>query len=295
MAYSEYEQLKMLIKMLDYPGNDIYVHIDKKSPKIEVKELEDGVKYSKIFKYQKYPIYWGHYSQTKCEVFLLEQAVKQGYDYYHLISGADLPLCSQGEIHSFFDKFAGKEFVRYWGPTFPKQCESWLKIYHPLQKLLRATSCGGVNLCFEYTEKVLELIQEKLKVNRLKKLDFELQKGATWFSITHQFAMYVVSQKEWINRCFKNTRSSDEVFIQTLLHNSCFEKNRFENTYEIDGLTGTRYIDWTRGKPYTFEEQDFEELINCGFLFARKFSLSKDKNIVYKLYDYVTGKNKAEL
>lgn len=294
MAYGEYEQLKMLIKMLDYPNNDIYVHIDKKSPEIKLEELKNDIKYSKVYLYQEYPIYWGHFSQTQCEVFLLEKAIDNEYDYYHLISGADLPLCSQGKIHSYFDKLHGKEFVRYWGPKFPEQNKSWIKLYHPLQKYLRLSSHHSVNLMFEYAERVIEAVQLLFKVDRLKGCNYELQKGATWFSITHQFASYIVSKKKWICEYFKNTRSSDEVFIQTLLHNSDFKNNRFEQTYEIDGLTGTRYIDWKRGNPYTFIEEDFDELINCGFLFARKFSMSKDEKIVYRLFDYVTEMNRAE-
>ena len=127
MAFSEYEQLKMLIEMLDYPGNDVYLHIDKKSPKIDSSYFEENLKYTKLYKYQEYPVYWGHYSQTACEVFLLEVAIQKDYDYIHLLSGSDLPLCGQKNIHQFFDENSGKEFVRYWGHEFPKESESWIK------------------------------------------------------------------------------------------------------------------------------------------------------------------------
>lgn len=295
MAYSEYEQLNLLLKMLDYPGNDIYVHIDRKSPEPDRDSLLKGIKYSKVYIYQNYKVYWGDFSQTACEVFLLEEAIKNGYDYYHLLSGADLPLRSQKEMQDFFELNNGKEFVRYWGPEFQSKCYQWLKLYHPLQKYLRMSKKRIVNLCFEKAESLVEAVQKVVGVNRLKNQDFKLQKGATWFSITHALAEQVVSKKDWIYHTFQSTRSSDEIFLQTILINSELNENRAEKTYEIDGLTGLRYIDWKRGKPYTFRNDDFEELINCGFFFARKFSMNCDKEIVLKLYEKIVAENEESL
>lgn len=295
MAFSEYEQLKMLIEMLDYPENDIYVHIDKRSPAVSDDYFRESVKYSSVKVFQKFPIYWGHYSQTACELFLLEIATKKKYQYIHLLSGADLPLCTQGVIHSFFSENNGKEYVRYWGPEFPESVSSWIRFYHPLQRYLRVSSIPTINHAFEVVEKCFEKIQEFIGVNRLKKKNIEFQKGATWFSITGGFAEYVVSQKEWIRKNFINTRSSDEIFLQTVLHNSEFEKNRFEKTYEIDGLSGIRYIDWKRGKPYVFKTGDFEELIHSGFLFARKFSINSDRTIVEQIYQKILLEQRKEL
>ena len=295
MAFSEYDQLKMLIEMLDYPGNDIYIHIDKKSPDIDEQNLTENILYSRVKIYKEIEIFWGHYSQTACEVFLLEQAVKHNYGYLHLLSGADLPISSQGTIRQFFLENSGKEFVRYWGDQFPPQCEAWVRYYHPLQKYLRATRNRAVNKGFEAIEKGIEKLQSLVGIDRLKGVEFELQKGATWFSITGEFAKYVVQQKPWIEKRFRNTRSSDEIFLQTILHNSEFENKRFENTYELDGLTGIRYIDWKRGNPYIFRQTDYEELMSCGFLFARKFSINTDRKIVEELHDRITELNRREL
>lgn len=295
MAFSEYEQLKMLIEMLDYPENDIYVHIDKRSPAVSVDYFRESVKHSNVELFQEFPIYWGHYSQTACELFLLEVATKKKYQYIHLLSGSDLPLCSQGVIHSFFAENNGKEYVRYWGPEFPESVSSWIKFYHPLQRYLRASKIPAINHAFEIAEKCLEKLQGLMCVNRLKKNDIKFQKGTTWFSITGEFAEYVVSHKEWIRKQFINTRSSDEFFLQTVLHNSKFEENRFEKTYEIDGLSGIRYIDWKRGKPYVFQSGDFEELNHSGFLFARKFSINSDRGIVDRIYQKVLLEQRKEL
>ena len=110
MAYSEYEQLNLLLKMLDYPGNDIYVHIDRKSPEPDRDSLLKGIKYSKVYIYQNYKVYWGDFSQTACEVFLLEEAIKNGYDYYHLLSGGiSVQMLSMAETVSSASEISENE------------------------------------------------------------------------------------------------------------------------------------------------------------------------------------------
>ena len=68
------------------------------------------------------------------------------------------------------------------------------------------------------------------------------------------------------------------------------EEPIFEISYKNDdNFAIKRYIDWKRGEPYTFKLEDFNELINSGCFFARKFSTNVDKDIIDKIYDYVKG------
>ena len=83
----------------------------------------------------------------------------------------------------------------------------------------------------------------------------------------------------FIESTFHNTLCADEVFLQTLVHNSKFRNTLYHNKYDNDLLSIVRYIDWTRGAPYTFKVDDFDELMKSPFLFARKF----DTNESYKL------------
>lgn len=85
--------LSIMIKNVNYP------------PLIELK-------YSNIHVFKKVDVGWGEDSQIECEMFLFNEAYKKGpFDYYHLLSGVDLPLKSNDYIHDFFDQNKGKEFV----------------------------------------------------------------------------------------------------------------------------------------------------------------------------------------
>ena len=41
--------------------------------------------------------------------------------------------------------------------------------------------------------------------------------------------------------------------------------------------------------PYTWHKEDFGELVNSDFLFARKFDENVDSEIIDMIYDYIVG------
>lgn len=49
-----------------------------------------------------------------------------------------------------------------------------------------------------------------------------------------------------------------------------------------------RYIDWNRGNPYVWKINDYKELINSEYLFARKFDYNIDRYIVDKISEKLT-------
>ena len=55
---------------------------------------------------------WGQVSIVRAELLLFSAALQQKspYAYYHLLSGVDLPLKSQDEIHAFLRNIKEKSF-----------------------------------------------------------------------------------------------------------------------------------------------------------------------------------------
>ena len=49
-----------------------------------------------------------------------------------------------------------------------------------------------------------------------------------------------------------------------------------------------REIDWQRGSPYTWREEDFDELVRSERWFARKFS-SDHMELVDRLFHHIKG------
>ena len=111
MAHDNFYILEKLIQLIDYDLNDIYIHIDKKAKNFNFNYFRNLVNKSNIYFVKRFNVRWGGYSIVEAELELLNKAIKGEYEYYHIISGVDLPLKSQEYIHKFFNANRGKEFI----------------------------------------------------------------------------------------------------------------------------------------------------------------------------------------
>lgn len=287
MAYNNWSLLEKLFCLLDDARNDIFLHIDSKSSDFDEKRFERILKKSKLHIIARKPVYWADFSQIDVELDLLRVANKNGrYFRYHLLSGADLPIKTQDEIHDFFDSYSDKEFIG----IVPN--EVWysvrrLKYYH----VLLHNNYFRKYRVLKGIDRVTEYIQKLVGVDRLKDYpDMKVIDGWTWFSITDEFCSYLLNNREKINKIFKNSIASDELMCQTMAYNSEFRKRIYD---ESDLKNGSmRFIDWKRGKPYTWgrDEGDFEMLMNSPYMFARKFN---DDDFADKIYSAVKQKQEA--
>lgn len=290
MAHNEFELLKTQLGLIDDYRNDIFIHIDKKVNSFSETDITKSVTKSNIYFIDRINVTWGSISQIECELKLLKNSIKGDYDYYHLISGQDLPIKSQNYIHHFFDSNNGKEFIRFQSDKF--NFYERVKYYYYFIDLIGNSKTLKSKL-IRNIEKCSILMQKLFKINRIKNTDLIYQKGTNWFSITNDFAKYVVSKSDEVLNSYKHTYCCDEIFLQTLLINSPFVKNLYNVNLDNSISSIMRLIDWERGKPYTFTLEDYEEIINSNMLFARKFSMKKDRDIIYKLRDYI--KNNEQL
>lgn len=290
IAHNEFYILERLLKLIDDERNDIYIHIDKKVKDFDFDYFKKIVKKSEIYFTPRISVNWGECTQIKCELLLLKEATKKKYSYYHLLSGVDMPLKNQDDIHEFFDNCGGKEFVHFcYHHEVDNHIIDRVKYHHLFVKNIRSSN-GYKSFFTRRMHFVILRIQKLFKYSRIK--DEKFYYGANWFSITDELVRYVLEKEEYILKRFKNTICADELFLQTIVHDSKFYDNLY--LYEDDDYGQImRYIDWKRGEPYTFLEDDFDELINSRMCFARKFSTStkENKEIVDKIYSYLGDSN----
>lgn len=282
MVHNNKEQLINLIKLLDYPDNELYIHIDKKVHLIDDEELLSICSHSKVHILRTVKVAWGAYSQIKCELALLQEAIKTKHIYYHLISGSDVPLKSNKELHRFFYENRGKEFIHFQGQKVEKSTIEHVQYYHLLQEYTNAYG-PAINKLIRATEHVFVGIQKMLRINRWDN-SLELQKGSQWFSITHECAAFIILKANIIKKCFKYSFCCDELFLQTMVINSNFKANLYKPSFDDNYLQCVRIIDWTRGKPYVFQTTDIDELLTSDALFARKCSPELTKSIRDLIY-----------
>ena len=283
MAHNDIYCFSKLIDLLDDERNDIFVHIDKKVDIKPFKQVNHNK--SNIYFTERIEDRWGDISLVKTEYILLKAAYNnnQSYSYYHLISGVDLPLKTQDQLHDFFDKYQGKEFVGLAAP-FSKEAEKRVK-YHRLVRYHRSPY-----LVLRIADKVLDrlFVQVQRLLHLERKYDEIFTMGPQWFSITEDLVKYVLDDEEKVMDFCSHSTCSDEVFLPTLVRNSSF-KDRIYN--EEQYASCLREIDFKRGNPWTWRNDDYEHLIHSDRMFARKFSSAIDKTIIDRIYDYLKTKS----
>ena len=286
-------QVRNLLRLLDHERNELFIHIDANSS-MEISDLllEDMI--SPVHVYKSISVFWSDVSLTEAELFILEKALERGpFEYYHLLSGLDLPLKSQDEILDFYDRNHGKEFVEYQvpGKFVSKPYYDRIKYYHVLSKYYRMSGRIGKFLSYIFIgiEYSLVFLQWLFRVDRIPE-GMEFARGSQWFDITDELARYIQAKKKWIMNQFRMTRASDESFLPLLVHNSKFKDRLYVKTFDGDMHANMRYIDWKRGDPYVFRANDFEDLASSDLLFARKFDETMDSEIIRKISNFVMEK-----
>jgi hypothetical protein len=280
-AYENRGQLEQLLSLLDDARNDVYLQVDANGT-MTTEGL--SLQKAKLTLLPPTPMYWGGFSFIHAILGMLRVSTDMGYHhYYHLITGGDLPLVTQQVIHNFLDGL-NTEFI-----DFNREYDSFAKFkagyYHLLvdtrfykkYKLARAISHGLVKL------------QAAIGIDRSRKNKVSYRHGSSYFSITHEFAQYVMVQEAWITKTFRYGLACDEVWLQTLISQSPFRDRVYDPSRGMKG--NLRYIDWVRrdkNSPYTFRNNDFDELMNASKVafFARKF----DSKIDYAIIDKITEK-----
>ena len=300
IAHNNWRQLKQLIKCLDSDNHDIYVHIDRKSKDFDKFNFANVTQKSMLKFYTEYEVFWGGFSLVEVELFLLQKAFTTHYDYYHIISGVDLPLKNNSEIDKFFEKNVGKEFILFDNKALVENPEisRRAKYYHFLQNYRRRYKQKWKNDFFTFWERVSLVLQIIFQVNRVKNLDWKIKYGSNWVSITDSLVAVILENKEKITKVFSRTNCADELFIQTIAFNCGFKENIYQP--DLNQTANLRYIDWNRGNngnPYTFKFCDKNLLIPSDSkenknLFARKFSESIDKSIINEVLMNIKNERK---
>lgn len=275
IAHNEFEVLTKLIGLLDDNRNDIYVHIDKKVKKVPALTCEKAGLYV-LEGSDRIDVRWGSVSQIQAELKLLEVASKnREYQYYHIISGVHLPLKSQDEIHDFFDKCDGSEILQLM-PTGTEEINFKLRLYH-----LFVNNYMSPNKLIRKIDKFFwraTLAFEKL-FGIYRKNAYLYAKSSNWCSITNNAVKLLLENKKAIIKEFGNTFCSDEFFIASVLERS-------NGRFIIKNCNELLFVKFNRGNPITFSNNDYDQLVNSHYLFARKFS-SKHIDVVNRISDHI--------
>ena len=287
IAHGNLRVLELLLRMLDDPRNDIWLHMDRKAQDFDPEKTREFCRSAGLHILEKRrDVGWGRSSLVALEMALFREARRSGpYEWYHLLSGSDLPLVSQDRIHSFL---AGRSenLIRYRKTPMQGDYER-LSLYRHL---------FGKKNADRILEPYLLKIQRMLSVDRFRKYlrkGFEFCKGAEWVSLTDAAVETLLRNRRLIRRMTRFTHCADECYKQIILTKAGAPVYR-NGDGETDHL---RFIDWKRRNgwhPYVFRTEDYEKLTGSGCLFARKFDGEADFGIAEAVFRYVAGQREEQ-
>lgn len=254
--------LKKLLAALDDYRNDIYLHIDSKADfdgsDLIMRKSELTILSTKL------DARWGDFSLVEVELRLLKAAIeKDVYERFHLISGVDYPLKTNDYIHDFFLKHKKIEFI-----GFSQNVDSAEIEWRSQNYFLFATDFKSNSILKRVIRKVFISLQRAVGYRRNGNMD--IKKGPQWWSITDDFAKYILANQKYITTHFNHTYCPDEMVFQSMCWNSPFRKNIYDIESEFRGCL--RYIPWENGAIRPFIEKDFRSMSTSDALFGRKFT-----------------------
>lgn len=263
LAHTDFEVLRQLVKASDDERIDMFIHFDSKVKALPELTTEKAGLF--ILK-DRVDVRWADVSMVDAEFRLCEAALANGtYDYFHLLSGVDLPLRSVGSIDRFFTENAGREFIAYSQGDLEEMLDTRARFRHLFPRSFRKSSIPA-RAC----RKAFLMLQKALGIRRNK--DVEFRKGSQWFSITREMAEFFVSRKEQTMKMYGHSFCPDELVLQTLAWNSRFKERLWDTDSDARGCM--RAISWKGSAITDWEDEDFPKLQESDAMFARKFSSS---------------------
>ena len=288
-AHNKKAQLLTLLRLLDDPRNDLYLHIDQKAQGFDEAELAAAAPSCRVQFVPRLDARWGSEVFIDAIVSLVALASQEEHAFYHLLSGVDLPLKTQREIHAFFDAHAGQEFVSFERETAkPAVIERRIAHWHwknPVNPFLKKLD--------RRLAPVFGSLQTLLRINRVKNAPVVFQKGGVWFSITHALARYVMEQMPRYRAYYRCSSCADEIWLQTLVANSPFMERRAYMGWDDEMSATMRYVDWSGGgsSPRTLTSADYDMLLESGMLFARKFDDTVDADVIERISEHLRAQS----
>ena len=237
-------------------------------------------------------IQWGGLSQLKAELLVLEFAILKGnYEYFHLLSGQDLPIKSQDYIHDYMNHVAaGRNCISCeHGDNVDRIHYHNCGYYHLFVEKIRSRNIVVRKMCSFLRNSFISM--QKIAGYHRDWTGYTLGKGTNWGSFNQEFVQYLVNNRRVIVQLFTGVLGPDEIYKQTMILSTGF-KDSLMHAPEMCN-NALRHIDWNRGLPYVWHKNDYNELINCNDLFARKFSSEVDRDIIDLIYNQLKGNEKA--
>jgi hypothetical protein len=268
LTYKEPERVARLVNRLQTDTDFMYIHFDTMIGKQRFKEwkkfIEMKCPQKNIEIVSKFRCKWGSFGQVDATLSAMKYYEDYNYDYFINLSGECYPLKPPEVIKK---ELNGQNcgFMEFFRIPYG----SWWR--------------GGLNRIknrFYFIPRMGYPYVRIFSIPRLKKglpCGLEPYGGRGGFCLPKEHVSYVIQFVEKnpnVRKFFKRTLIPDEIFFQTILMNSPLRSKVVNDN--------KRYIDFATkdAHPKILTKDDLGNMKKSGKLFARKFNLDVDKDIL---------------
>jgi Core-2/I-Branching enzyme len=285
IAYKNFDQVERLIKRIADAESHFVLIVDSKTPDSEFELFQRKMaEYPNLRFAPRHPIRWGQFSLTYANIIGIQELLrhKTPFDYVFSMSGQDYPLAKPAQIRRVLHAANGKSFLEH----HPFPIKEWID--------------GGVGRIYSWNfflpgRRVVQIPKATRAKHPIVRLGYKMLGwfipsrgplpgnmqpfgGSMHWTLSREAVEYVdqfiEKQPEYVHR-FRLSLVSDEIFFQTILANSPL-KSKLINDDQ-------RYLRWpmpNAPSPALLTMDDLSTLADCGKLFARKFDITVDAEIL---------------
>jgi Core-2/I-Branching enzyme len=265
ITYTDPLQTERMIRRMQHPGFDFYIHVDKK---IDISSHLFLAKIPHVYLIQdRVNVVWAGYNTVQATLRSVKEIFGTGipYDYIHLMSGQDYPIKPAHCIYEFFCANRGREFLEF------AHFDQWPSESYPRIREYHLTNYRFPGRYF------FQWMLNKLLPVRKSPLPMEYYGSSMFWAMTSNSLRYILDLLEKngrFRRFMQLTWGSDEFIFQTLVMNSSFKANVVNNNL--------LYLDREKGAshPNILTCNHLSRILDSDKLFARKFDLAKDTLIL---------------
>jgi hypothetical protein len=274
LAHSAPEQVARLVGRISAPEDTVIVHVDRKADLAPFTEAFARLPIPPVVLAKRVPMHWGGWGIMKAMVLGMRTALSIGaekpWSHLVLLSGADYPIRSTAEIHTFFAAHPGESFLSWSagdGTDYTDEDRrgnaTWRWTGEMSRMLTWQVSIRGRRWYFPNERVPYQLPR------RLPRVLSTPYQGSAWWNLTPEAVDYCVRflrRHPSVQAHFRFVFAPDEnVFQMMLLTSPLREKLVNEDL---------RFMHWEVNSPPTIVAEDIPAMRASAKLFARKFDLA---------------------
>jgi hypothetical protein len=217
---------------------------------------------------QRHRSYYGGFGHVRATLKGMTEVFRRfpSFEYAVLLTGQDYPIKSNSYIEEYFARNHPRSFMEY----FPLPSEEWDE--GGLDRIERwHIRLGGRYVCFPNNQDA--------RIKRTFPRGLQPFGGSAYWCLSRkcmEFIHHFLEVNPRYTRFFRFVNVPDEIFFQTIVMNS-----PLADQVVNDDL---RYVEWRdpeiAGGPAILGKDDFGKMIESRKLFARKFDIGHDPEIL---------------